>query len=470
MLITRYHDTRVQLFVFIHLPWLLSELFFYHPVLSYSIAWLGSFFIFYISIFSSISFLSKDLPRSNQVMRPIILIQLIFAGFMCCTSIFFAIEQIFYAYDPDLHILAKCQRISVLAHSAIVTGMVIMTNSKPKTTHQIENLSISLKIKLAAMLYAAVFILNYIPGIIQFKYMLLCSASLLATHILISSLVMKDTKGFLFGVIIFLFNLATATTTGYKEIIIITFITILFIAYPYFKKTVLIISIPVTYIVLYLLPTFTTIIRIKSWKENKSVRIAQEQAYASFFNENTQDEILINNWEFLTKRFSEIRMFSDFVKSVPDKQPYYGFSIIENSFFAMIPRTLWNEKPITEKVAMERVYVAGVADRSSSVSAKSRPIVDGYLMAGTIGVYILMLLYGLITQKLCNVSEGLFGGYEMGCIVMFNGIFQPLWRGNNLEFLINNVFYGTCLLLIVFYSLKAAGLIRKIEANEHPTY
>jgi hypothetical protein len=470
MSLIRSQNRKLELLGLIHLPWFISELFFYHPLLSYSIAWLGSFFIFYLSIFSSISFLSKDLRPSNQVMRPIILIQLIFAGFMCCTSIFFTIEQVFNAYDPDLYLLAKCQRLSVLAHSALVTGIVIMTNLQPKNTHKFGDLTIHLKIKIAIVIYAVILILNHIPAIIQFKYMLLCLASLLTTHILIISIVTKKLIGFITGILIFAINLANATMTGYKEIIIVNFISILFIAYPYFKKTVLLVSIPIIYIVLFLLPTFTTIIRIKSWKENRTAKVAQEQAYTSVFNENSQDEISINNWKFLTNRFSEIAMFGRFVKSVPDEQPFYGFSIIENSIYAIIPRTLWSEKPITEKVAMERVYIAGVADRSSPVSAKSRPIVDGYLMAGTIGVYVLMLLYGLITQKLCNLSEKLFGGYEIGCIVIFNGIFQQLWRGNNLEFLLNNVFYGFCLLLIVFLIIKSLGLIIKIEANEHLAY
>src|SRR4051812_19506985 len=73
----------------VYLPWLLSLSTSYYPVLSYLIAWLGSFFIFYITIRSPLSYHSIDTQLKDQIMRPIVLVQLIFAGFMCCTSIFY---------------------------------------------------------------------------------------------------------------------------------------------------------------------------------------------------------------------------------------------------------------------------------------------------------------------------------------------------------------------------------------------
>jgi hypothetical protein len=454
-------SNKTELLIIIHIPWLFSEIFQFNALLSYYIAWLGSFLIFYLSIFSSFRYLSIDLPLSGQIMRPIIFIQLIFAGFMCCTSIFYALDQIYNAFDPDLDILAKCQRLSLLAHTALVAGMILLAKAYPTHGHSscISKGNYSLRLTLFFWLFAG--IIDFLPILIQFKFMLLCLASILATYCLVEGLVEKHLTKSIFGSLMFSTNLYQALSSGYKEIVIVNFITILFIAYPYFKRTVMILMFPIIYLLLFVLPTFTTIIRLKSWKENKTIDVAREQAYNSFFNEDMNDNISLNNWLFLTNRLSEIAMFTKFVKDTPAQHPYYGFSIIENSIHALIPRGLWQEKPNTEKVSMERVYLAGVADRSSSVSAKSRPVTDGYLIAGIPGVYMLMVVYGLTAQLLCNLSEKLFGGYQLGCIIMFNGIFQQMWRGNNLEFLSNNVFYGFILLIVIFLSMKGLGMLTK---------
>jgi hypothetical protein len=118
---------------------------------------------------------------------------------------------------------------------------------------------------------------------------------------------------------------------------------------------------------------------------------------------------------------------------------------------------------------MKRVYEAGVANRSSTVSAKTRPVVDGYVSAGFVGVWISIFLYGWITQWLSNKAEEWFGGYELGCIVMFNAIFQNLWRGNNFEFLLNNIFYGYLSMFIIFWVLKKSNTLTELHVFESPT-
>lgn len=152
-------------------------------------------------------------------------------------------------------------------------------------------------------------------------------------------------------------------------------------------------------------------------------------------------------------------MFTKYVSYVPEFHNYYGLQIIGDSFLALLPRIFWSEKPSTELVSMQRVYDAGIVDRSSSISAKTRPVVDGYLMYGNIGVFLSMLLYGILTQVICNKAENLFGGYDMGCVVMFNSLFQQLWRGNNFEFLLNNVFYAFLLMYLIYGIMRATNCL-----------
>jgi hypothetical protein len=175
------------------------------------------------------------------------------------------------------------------------------------------------------------------------------------------------------------------------------------------------------------------------------------------------------NWDFLTIRLSEIEMFTQFMKHIPEERPYYGLEILENSLLAIIPRALWSNKFVTEEVSMRRVYEAGVANRSSSVSAKTRPVVDGYVSAGFIGVWISIFLYGWVTQWVSNKAEEWFGGYQLGCIVIFNAIFQNLWRGNNFEFLLNNIFYGYLSMFVIYWMLKRSNTITELQVYEDTT-
>jgi hypothetical protein len=45
-------------------------------------------------------------------------------------------------------------------------------------------------------------------------------------------------------------------------------------------------------------------------------------------------------------------------------------------------------------------------------------------------------------------------------MIIFNGIFQPLWRGNNWEFIINNMVFGFILMLLLFYAMKHFKILK----------
>ncbi|MES2807893.1 MAG: hypothetical protein V4619_04665, partial [Bacteroidota bacterium] len=79
-------------YLLLYLPWALAALFRDETVLSYFTAWLGSFFIFYISYSGWIKPLPKDRPIAEQLMRPIFLVQIIFVGYMACSSIFYFLD------------------------------------------------------------------------------------------------------------------------------------------------------------------------------------------------------------------------------------------------------------------------------------------------------------------------------------------------------------------------------------------
>lgn len=474
MLTDRYPNfSRQKVLILIYVPWIIAICTQLFPIASYLIAWLGSFYIFYLTLFSRVKFIPQDLPLTKQVMRPIVMIQLIFAGFMCCTSIFYFLDHLGYEYftritylpfkvSEQTYFIAKCQRMALLAHAALVTGIIVQVKQFPVVKHKLQlNMDFFL-IWLCVGTYLLGSLASQIASIVQFSYGLINISITCSALVFVRGIVQRKRGYMLFGGGLFFFNFLASTLTGYKESIIINVIIISFLLYPYFKTVILTLAIPTVYILIYILPTFASIIRSQSWTGQKTAAEAREQAFDALL---ANDEVAIDetNWSFLTDRISEINMFTSFVKHVPAERDYYGLEIVKDSFLAIIPRFIWKDKFVTEAVSMQRVYDAGVANRLSTVSAKTRPVVDGYLTAGFIGVFISMFLYGWITQWLSNKAEEWFGGYELGCIVMFNAIFQNLWRGNNFEFLLNNIFYGFIAMYAIYWVLKRSGTL--IELN-----
>ncbi|MFD0941978.1 exosortase Y-associated Wzy-like protein [Pedobacter boryungensis] len=469
--------SRQKVLILIYLPWVLSIITQLDPIVSYFVAWSGSFYIFYLTLFSKVKFIPLDLPLTKQVMRPIVLIQLIFAGFMCCTSIFYFMDHMGYEYfnkksiipfkvNELTYFIAKCQRMSLLAHAALVTGMIVQIKQFPIIKHKLNlNLDFFL-IWLCVGCYLLGATASKIASVSQFSFGLINISITCSALVFVRGIVQRKRGYIFFGGGLFVFNFLASTLTGYKESIIINVIIISFLLYPYYKKVILTLAIPTIYILLYILPTFASIVRSQAWSGQKTAVEARKAAFNAVL---TSDAPLIDetNWGFLTNRLSEINMFAKFVKHIPAERDYYGLEIFKNSLLAIIPRFIWPNKFITESISMERVYEARVAYKGSDVSAKTRPVVDGYVSAGLFGVFISIFLYGWLAQWLCNKAEEWFGGYELGCIVMFNAIFQNLWRGNNFEFLLNNIFYGYIAMYAIFWMLKRSNTLTELDVYKN---
>ncbi len=461
------------------IPYLLSWLTQSDPEMSYLVAWTGSFFIFYWTWFSPSRYISTDLDANKQIMRPIFFTQLIFAGFMCSTSIFYFLNHLGYEYlervnvpmlnDPQIYLIAECQRLSVLGHAALVTGLIWNTKyHNPEKKFKLNpDLNIDrLLIQISIAAYLAGMAFRKIPAISQFSVGLTNMAIICAAFLVVKGVTNKKPGLLITGGILVTVNLINASLSGFKEPILTSILVMGCLFFPYYKRMVLLIGIPVMYGLFYILPTYVSIIRSQSWNGEISATEASSGALQNLFDADNDQNLNQTNWAFLTNRFSEIDMFTKFVDNTPKHIDYYGLEIIVNSIKVIIPRFLWPSKPSIETLSMERVYNAGVVSRDSSVSAKPRPVVDAYLSAGTIGVVICLFIYGFSTQWLCNKAESLFGGYQVGSIIIFNGLFQGLWRGNNFEFLVSSIFWSFILMLLMYLFFKSRAILVPVEENE----
>jgi len=463
----------VERYLVLYIPWVLSLMFQSDPVLSYFIAWLGSLLILYLSLSGWVKPLPKDLAIAEQLMRPIFLIQIIFAGYMSVSSIFYFLNLIgyedfhklnplFFSIDQQkLELTAQCQRYYVLGHAAFVTGIAVFMKYPAKQKYYVE------KEKLANILFVTAFIalpasvmFLRVPGLAQFYFQFSALSFIAGTLALAFAIPLKKIWNTIFCLLLYISNFYQALTSGFKEPIIISVLVLGVFLYPNYKKLVIVVFLPALLLLFTVLPTYNAVFRENNWggdvDADDSYKLALD---AAIKNQQTGDE---SNWGFLVYRLSEVDMFTDFVQSTPKNVDFYGLQLVKQSLIAVIPRAFWPTKPSTEELVMERVYDAGVIRRGSNVSAKPAFIVDGYLSGGVPGIFIALFLYGAIAQLISVKAEHLFGGYILGTALIFSGLFQIFWRGLSFEFIINSVFWSYVSMLVIQRILLATNVLKKV--------
>ncbi len=140
-------------YIYLYLPWVLSIII-PHAQTSFLVAWIGSFFIFYITMTGKIKSVPIDVSFSQQILRPLFLLQIIFAGYMACSSIFYFLDSIGYTYfsytgtynainKATPQTIAACQQYYVLGHAALAHAILLAMNYPVKKQSEISLKSFS---------------------------------------------------------------------------------------------------------------------------------------------------------------------------------------------------------------------------------------------------------------------------------------------------------------------------------------
>lgn len=463
----------LERYLMLFIPWILALLFKSDNILSYFIAWGGSFFIFVITLTGWVKPIPKDRPVAAQLMRPLFIIQIIFAGYMCCTSIFYFFNALGYEnfrqvtfhtlHDREtLQLIAKCQRYYCLGHASFATGILAFMNYPLKKKYYIDAAKLANLLLISAIASFPLSLLFLrVPGLSQFYYQFSALSFIAGTLALAFAIPLKKAGNTIICLIFYSFNFYQALTSGFKEPIIISILVLGIFLYPVYQKLVTVIFIPLILLLFFILPVYIHAFRANAWAGDTATDAASELAIDAALNTD-KSEAVETNWDFLVYRLSEIDMFTRFVQSTPKDVGFYGLDIVKQSAIALVPRFFWPGKPITEDLIMQRVYDAGVVNRNSSVSAKPAYIVDAYLSAGDLGIFIFLFLYGALAQILSIKAEILFGGYILGTALIFSGLFQIMWRGISFEFLFNTVFWGYISMLLIHKGLTAGNIIKEI--------
>ncbi|MCR8560171.1 hypothetical protein KXD93_21140 [Mucilaginibacter sp. BJC16-A38] len=458
-------------YILLYLPWIFSSLLASSPEISYFIAWLGSFFIFYITLSGKIKPLPNDRSLAEQIMRPIIIVQVIFAGYMCCTSIFFFINVLGYEYSSKtnpfltvnhevLELTAQCQRYYCLGHAAFVSGILYFMKYPVKQKYYVEKGKLANLLMIIALLSFPVSLLFLkVPGLSQFYFQFSSLSFISGTLALALAIPLKKIPNTLICLSLYLFNFYQAFISGFKEPIILSVLVLGIFLYPNYKKLVTIIFFPALLLLFVFLPAYVSSFRQNAWSGDETSENASKIALDATLN---NDDAENTNWAFLVSRLSEIEMFTWYVSSTPQRIDFYGTVLLKQSAIALVPRIFWPGKPVTEDMVMQRVYNAGVVNRFSNVSAKPAFIVDAYLSFGGWGVFIFLFAYGAAAQIIAIKAERLFGGYVLGTALIFSGLFQIMWRGLSFEFLFNSVFWSYITMLLIFKILRSKNILEEI--------
>jgi hypothetical protein len=450
----------------LYLPYLLSIII-PHAQTAYLVAWLGSFFIFYMSMTGRIKSIPTDISIYQQVLRPLFLLQAVFAGYMAATSIFCFLDSIGYTYfnytgaynsinKQSPGEIATCQQYYVLGHAALVHGILLAMKYPVKTAVEISLKNFSKFFLIVGIVcFPLSYTLNYVPGLNQFSVQASGLSFVACTLAFATSLKERNRIVTIIGALFYLINFAKATVSGFKEPVIVSILLLGIFLLPIYGKKLIVIFVPLLIAAFSILPTYVTTFREASWAQGASSDQARQVALEALQAQNVSE----TNWQFLVNRVSEISMFVQFKEHVPSRHPFYGAKIFKQSVLAIIPRVLWPTKPITEDVVMERVYEANVVDPTSIISAKPAPVVDAYLSGGAWVVWGFLFLYGLIAQLIAVKAEKLFGDFLLGTALVFTGMFQVFWRGNSFEFLINNVFWSFIGMWIFYFILVRTKII-----------
>jgi len=457
-------EGRFAAYAMLYVPALLAWLFAFDPLLSFGIAWAGSWWILWMSMSGRIRPLPGDRPWAEQLFRPLFLSQIMFFGLFCLGPVFYMWDLVaagggLQGIGEEIQRTAAAQRYYVLGHAAFVHGILALMDYRRSGEWSVEVPipMTRLFIYAAGGAFTCYFLFENIPGLGQFtgKFLYLFVVAVIlgfAYAIRNGSVLDVLMAGGVYG-----FILIEVILSGWKHQIILVVGLLLLALFPAYKRTVGVAGVVIAIAFVTLLPAYNSVFRQLSWQENMNPQRAAQVA----FDRATSGQMDLGrvSWRFLTSRLTTVSLFTDYMESVPSQRPFYGLTTAEQAVYAIIPGVLWPSKPNTEELVMERVYQNTSVRSSSSVSAKPLIVVDGYLAGGWIGVLLSCLALGGVASVASRWAERWFGGYEVGSQLVFTGLFARVLFVASFEFLFNALFWSFVLMALLALGLWLTGVL-----------
>lgn len=451
----------------IFLPYIFGWL--WEDLPAFSTAWslAGSVFIVFISHTLWFRQSPESVPVTHRLLRPLSLYQFWFlvphvvGGTIYTLHVagYYFWDRIAIPQENALATIAVCQRLMLLAHASVIAGMKLVGFRYGQLKYVIPyvppySLIVTSFISLGAATVAAT-----IPGLkeLSVKFLDISFVAIMVETWL------SVRRGHFTNIIVTLallfFNFISMILSGWKGLVLWSSVALGSMFYPMMPRRVVLGGVAfVVFWAMYLHP-FGQMLRPLTW----TYGIEQDTAVAisiDYALNMPLEERLANVWQTMIERNNELWMIEKYVKYVPDIRPYYGFDIIQQALVALIPRILWADKPNLERLAMERVYEAGVVSEGVTVSAKSSFYVDAYLSGGAPAIVLACLIYGMVGMLLSRLCERLFGGYDIGTCLIYTSLFA-FWvnSGVNFTFFVGAIWGSLLAMFLIFLCGRFMGLI-----------
>jgi hypothetical protein len=370
----------------------------------------------------------------------------------------------------EIYRTAAAQRYYLLAHAAFVHGILVFTGYRRSGEWSVEvHMPMSkLFLYAAGASFALAYLMNMLPGLGQFagKFQYLTvAAAILGTAYAIRNgyLSMVAIGSGIYG-----YMCVVAVLSGWKSKIILLVGLLLLALYPHYKKSVLVVGAGAAVVFATLLPAYNGVFRQLSWRGEQSAQQAAQVAISRVMSGEV--DVRRESWRFLRNRLTTVSLFTDYIRSTPSRHSYLGLATTKQALYAIIPRVLWPGKPNTEELVMQRVFERSQSIRRfSQVSAKPTVVVDGYLAAGGLGVWLACFLLGGIASIASRYAERWFGGYVIGGQLVYTGLFARILFATSFEFLLNALFWSFVLMAVLAYGLQFLGWVRWAERRAPST-
>lgn len=438
----------------------------FDPVLSYLVAWGGSWFLFLGTTSGGLLPIPQDRPWTHQLFRPLFLVHAVFSGFFCLSSVFYVWEL----YNPQqaswmplpsdqMGLVAEAQRYYLLGHASFLAGIFSAMSYARDGTWRFQTSRSYPEILLFAGF--AAFVASFLFGQIGFLNQFAVKFQSVAGAALVMGFAISLIRGrpglLLISAPVYGAVFISAIMSGWKHQIIAVSGLLMLYLFPRFKRSTAVAGVIALLIGVTLLPAYNNTFRKLNWDG----RLSAEIAAAESIRQIAEGEVDISeqSWHFLKDRTTEIGLFTDYISHTPDLRPYYGLSLAEQAVLSIIPRAFWAGKPVTENLVMERVYENGAVETYSDASAKPQLVVDGYLSGGALGVGITCFLLGLAFSWTSRLAEKYLGGYRFGSAVVYTGLFSTIILTNSFEFFANTFFWSVVTLFMGFVALQLTGFL-----------
>jgi hypothetical protein len=435
--------------------------------------WFGHFAIYALSFSGILTPLPKDRPFFKQFFRPFIYTQLIYTTYTGVSSIFYFVDSLGYFFftktavevsTADLYMIANIEQYQLLAHTTLAHGLLITTKKYPNNPSEFyyNNSIIEKDFYKVVTVVIIVFVILSNTG--AFSGIATKLATILTNLFLLSfARGLEIGKKIIVSGIVLLLVVTLAATSGMKEGI--ATIGIFFILYFFPKKPILttIFALIGGYYFFDFYIPLTVYIRKYSWYGQSSAFEVVELYWTEYTQNLLVDKDKLQ-WSFLTQRLNLIGTSIKYFEYVPTIREFFGWNLIDNMLMSIIPAGLRWDNLTIDGTAMARAIECGAVEKfivDGGTSVKPTFFEDSYILGGASTIAICHLLWGYLANLMGVWCEKLFGGYEIGCIVMYLGACGQFNGVPCFENAFSSTFYSFVLIIVLFYTFKQFNFLEK---------